>query len=232
MKIHHIFLLVLCIAACTTIVPAQRTSMNADENMEPAGLTLVLKEQWTFLRDEMEAYTVKIAAKNEFETTKEFEQRKIRLRTELLNKIEARINGTKLNKRIFGVLFKAEFKAYNADAETYEVDCSQTVEAPYDIPTVHCHIPPNTYVALNDTVERGFRKSQITLTFKPDFIWHVSREIARVAKENQGNIYFRVHFIIDISQGNITTQTSLHILPKDICLIDVQKNQILWKGTQ
>jgi hypothetical protein len=232
MKIHHIIFSLLCAAAFTAITPAQRTSMNADENMDPAGFTLLLKGEWTFLRDEMEAYTGKIAAKDEFETTKEYEQRKIRIRTELLNKIQSRINETKLNKRIFGVLFKAEFKAYNADAQTYEVDCSQTIEAPYDIPTVHCQIPSNTYVALNDTVERGFRKSQIALTFKPGYTWHVSREIARVAKENQGNIYFRVHFIIDISQGNITTQTSLYIVPKDICLIDVQKNQILWQETQ
>ena len=232
MKIHHIFFLVLCTAAFTAIIPAQHTNMNADENMDPAALTLLLKEEWTFLRDEMETYTGKTAVKDEFETTKEFEQRKARLRTDLLNKIQARINETKLNKRIFGVLFKADFKTYNADAGTYEIDCSQTIEAPYDIPTVHCQIPSNTYVALNDTVENGFRKSQIALTFKPGFTWHVSREIARVAKETQGNIYFRVHFVIDISQGNITTQTFLHIVPKDICLIDVQKNQILWQETQ
>jgi hypothetical protein len=219
-------------ALFTSTAPAQRTSMNADENMDPSRLTLILKEEWTFLRDQMEAYTGKTAAKDEFETTGEFELRRAKLRTDLMNKIQARANETKLNKRIFGVLFKADFKSYNADAETYEVGCSQTIEAPYNIPTVECRIPTNEYVALVDSVERGFRKSQISLTFKPNFTWHVSREIARFAKENQGNIYFRVHFTVDISQGNVTTQTYLHIVPKDICLIDVQKNQILWKGNQ
>ena len=210
---------------------AQHSNLNADENMDPSNFALMLKDEWTFLRDETDNYLKATATKDEFETTKEFEARKLKVRSEFLKKIEARINDNKLNKRMFGVLLKSNFNNYDADAEVYTVSCSQTIEAPYDIPMVECNIPANNYVGITDTVERGFRKSEIILKFNPNFSWHVSREIAKMAKSRQETMYFRIHFVIDVSQDNFVNQCVLRIVPKDICLIDIQKNQIYWRET-
>lgn len=212
------------------IAYAQQTSLAADENMKPEAFTQVLKTEWTFLRDEMDAFVTSIKTKDEFETTSEFEQRKARQRADFSAKLQNRINDQKFNKRVLKVLFKATPKQYDADTEEYLITCTETIEAPYNIPTVICNIPPNKYLMLSDSVERGFRFSKISFSFGTEFKWHVTRDIAKMAKAAQNNLYFRVHFVISLEVNHDgAPQAVLNIIPKHIELVDVQKNQVFWK---
>ncbi len=228
----YLFVLVLFAGFQISILNAQETSLAADENMKPESFAQVLKTEWTFLRDEMDAFVTSIKTKDEFETTQEFEQRKSRQRGEIVVKLRNRINDQKFNKRIFKVLLKAEPKQYDADREEYILTCQETIEAPYNIPTVVSEITSNKYLMLSDSIGGGYRLSKISLIKGDNFVWHVTRDIAKMAKAAQSNLYFRVHFSIDTrisTAGN--PQAVLSIQPRFIELVDITKNQVFWKDT-
>jgi len=67
------FILFLSLLPATPQVLAQQN--RAEDNLEPAQFTEILKESWVFLKDETDAYLTSIATKGEFETTPEFEAR-------------------------------------------------------------------------------------------------------------------------------------------------------------
>ena len=68
----------------------------------------------------------------------------------------------KLDQREFSVLFKATLGTYDADKEMYPISSPTVVDAPYNIPTVQCVIRKNPYVALADSIRKGYRTSVIT----------------------------------------------------------------------
>jgi hypothetical protein len=131
---------------------------------------------------------------------------------------------------VFGLWFKATLVEYNADTETYSVKCATTVEAPYSIPTVDCLIPSNPYVDLADSIRGGYRTSSIFMKFNPNFEWKVGKNEAQSAKGNESNIYFKVHFVVNLVQEGSTIHGQMKIIAKDIALINKSNNYVYWKA--
>ncbi|HOV98181.1 MAG: hypothetical protein KBG83_04710 [Bacteroidetes bacterium] len=229
----RILFCVILLMSSGVVARAQQTSLAADENMKPDAFTQALKTEWTFLRDEIDKFVSSTKAKDEFETTVEFERRQAKERADLVTRVRNRMEEQKFPKRVLKVLLKANPKLYDADTEVYTLICNETIEAPYNIPTVVCYIPSNRYVMLSDSVEGGFRFSKITFNFGSEFKWHVTRDIAKMAKAAQNNLYFRIHFVIDANVNFVAgaPQAVLTITPKLVELVDVQKNQVFWKDT-
>jgi hypothetical protein len=207
---------------------AQQSPSFQDDEMSPESFTKILKEEWTYLRDSIDQLDKRTAARGEFETTPEFQIRTARERQGFLEKLNKHIKDTKMDSRIFGVWFKAALVSYDADAGVYAVQCSATVEAPYDMPTVVCSIPPNQYVGLADSVLGGYRTSKIYLKFDTVFSWTVGRRDAMTAKEHEKDIFFKVHFAVNLSQKGFTNRAIIQIIPKDIALMNQADKHVYW----
>lgn len=192
-------------------------------------MTQVLKDEWSFLRDETDNLLKSIEHKGEFETSAEFEQRIAKAKSAYLNKIEARIKEKKFDHRVFGVLFKATLASYSADTGVYSISCPVSMEVPYNIPSVVCYVPSNDFVALGDTIVGGYRTSKLFLRFFPNFRWRIGRDIALQVKNEEPNLYFKVHFVIDIAQAGIVNQAKIRIVPKNIMLYNGSKRGYYWR---
>ena len=204
------------------------TYQDDDQTAESFGT--FLKDQWTFTRDLVDQLNKETETKGEFETTPEFQTRVAQTRQVYAKKLEAHLKDVKLNQRVFGVWFKAQLVRYSADSAVYHIQSPTTVEAPYDLPTVECTIPTNPYVELADSIRGGYRTSSIQLKFKPDFIWKTERREALQAKDHEGTIYFKVHFVVSITQDKSTTQAEIKITPKDIALMNQANKFVFWKA--
>jgi hypothetical protein len=120
--------------------------------------------------------------------------------------------------------------SYNADKKTYAVACSVAVEAPYDIPSLESYVPTNPYLAIKDTVVGGYRTNRMLMKFRPHWTWNVERAGAMEAKSEEGSIYFRIHFTIDIDQGSIKQKALLRIVPRDIEFINSNRQMVFWRA--
>lgn len=208
---------------------AQQPSPSEDLNMMPEQVTTLLKQHWTFLRDATDAFLKQIEKRGEFETSQEFADRVDREKQAYNARITAHIKESKLDKRLFGVLLKASLVSYNADAHIYAVACPTVVVLPYDIPTLVCEVPPNAYVGLADTIQGGYRTSQLFLKLTPNFSWKASRDVASSAKADEASIFFKIRFKLDISQTNFTDKAIIRILPRDVSLVNQAKRLQYWR---
>ncbi len=206
-----------------------RAQQAAEDNLEPAQFTEILKESWTFLKDETDAYLASISEKGEFETTPEYEARVLKERQLYSIKIANYIKEEKLDTRTFGVLLKARPHSYNADKNLYMVACSVQIEAPYTIPSLLTFVPTNKFMRVQDTIVGGYRTSMLKLRFNPYFRWNVDRPVAMEANEGKADLYFRVRVMIDISQQNMKKQALLRIVPKEIMLTNTRKGTVYWR---
>ncbi len=202
-----------------------------EDNIAPAEFTATLKEAWTFIKDESENYTNAIGRKTEFETTAEFEKRTVVARQQFLAKIAKYAKDKKFDQRVIGVVLKANLKQYDADDQVYNVSCPLVIEAPYNIPAVTTEITQNAYVGLADSIRMGYRTSSIYLKFSPYFRWQVGRDIARAAKEDEANIFFRIRFKIDMNQGESRKGSRFAVLPKQVMLFNQKTNTVYWEQT-
>jgi hypothetical protein len=202
-----------------------------EDNIVPAEFTAMLKEAWTFLKDETENYRNAIGKKTEFETTAEFEKRSVVARQQYLAKIAKFTKDKKYDQRVIGVVLKASLDQYDADNQVYSVSCPSVIEAPYNIPSVTTEIPQNAYVGLADSIRMGYRTSSIYLKFSPYFRWQVGRDIARASKQDESNIYFRIRFAVDLSQGDSKKGSRFGVVPKQVMIINQKTNAVLWEQT-
>jgi hypothetical protein len=214
----------------TTIMLAQtQQAVYQDEDTPPESFTILLKDEWAYLRDAVVQLKDETENRGEFETTREFQTRVAQSHDSLQNKLVSHLKDTKLDRRVFGLWFKAGLVSYNADAEIYSVKCTATVEAPYSIPTVDCLVPSNPYIDLADSIRGGYRTSSIFMKFNPDFEWKVGRVEAKSAKGNENNMFFKVHFVVRLTQEGYAIHGQLKIIPKDIALINRSNNYVYWK---
>lgn len=222
-----VFLAILINGISTTRMYAQQ-SVNPDEYMKAEDFTQILKDEWTYIKDATDEYLNSVASKSEFETSREYADRLARAKAAYVAKINDHIKEKKYDKRIFGVLFKATLVSYDADQQQYLITCPESVEAPYDIPTLQCILPRNPFVALTDSVNRGFRTSAIRLKIPLNYRWSVSRDEAKGAKANEANIYYQVWFVLDIHQDSIVKQAKMQIIPKRLDMIDLATHKVFW----
>ena len=219
---RFLFLLPLFLVCWISRAPAQQATAYQNENMTPENFAQVLKTEWFYLRDELDKQSQNIGKRGEFETTAEFHDRIATLRKNFIASLPQ-------HSKTYGVWLKATLVSYNADAQEYSVTCPVTIEAPYNIPTVACIVPNNQYVELIDSTMNGYRTSKLQLKFNPDFKWKVERDQARIAKGEETNVYFKVHFMVTLSQESFDKAASINIVPKDILLADQVKKTYFWR---
>jgi hypothetical protein len=211
-----------------TTPPTTATPLPED-NLAPAEFTMILKEAWTFLKDENDNYIALIGKKTEFETTAEFEKRSVQARQQYLAKVTKYIKDKKLDQRVIGVNLKAGLEEYDADSQIYSVASPMVIEAPYNLPTVSTEIPANGYVALSDSIRKGYRTSSIYLKFNPYFKWQVARDLAKAARADDANIFFKVRFRIEMGQGDSRKGARFVVVPKQVMLLNQRTNTIYWE---
>ncbi|MEK6650797.1 MAG: hypothetical protein AABY75_07465 [Bacteroidota bacterium] len=228
MKPSRAFFFLAIWSAAFSTAPAQETPSNPDENLAPDQVTEILKQEWTFLKEETDAFLKETETRGEFETTPEFGKRVAARRQIYLANLATHIKDQKLDTRNFGVLLKARLVSYNADKQAYAVACSVAVQAPYDIPSLVSFIPTNPYVVMQDTVVGGYRTNRMLMKFKPHWTWPTERATAMEAKADEASIFFRIRFTIDINQPAIKNQALLRIIPKGVEFINVNRQAILW----
>ena len=227
-----LFLLVLfpSFLLSQTTAPMQTTPLSED-SLTPGEFTAMMKEAWSFVKDEYDAYVKNVGKKTEFETTAEFEKRSLEARRQFLTKITKYIKDKKLDQRVIGVRLNASLDQYDADTQFYTVTCPTVIEAPYNLPTISTEIQPNAYVALADSIRKGYRTSSIYLNFNPSFRWQVARDIAQAAKNDQANIFFKVRFTLDLTQGGGRKGARFMIVPKQIVFYNQRTNAVYWEQT-
>ncbi len=209
-------------------VYAQQPATNPDDFMKGEDFTRILKDEWSYLKDATDEYLASTGKKTEFETTNEYNGRVARTKAAYVEKINKHIQEKKFDKRVFGVLFKASLASYDADKQQYRIRSSETVEAPYNIPTLFCTIPRNLFVVLTDSINRGFRTSAIQIAFPKDYRWTVPRDDARAAKNEEGNIYFQVHFVLDFRQDDFEKKAKMRIVPTGIEMLNLSTHKVYW----
>ncbi|MGD1044092.1 MAG: hypothetical protein ABR936_02060 [Bacteroidota bacterium] len=230
MKKNIALFISLCSFITTATLLAQvQQAVYQDEDTSPESFTILLKDEWAYLRDAVAQLKNETEQKGEFETTPEFQARAARSHDSLQSKLIIRLKDTKLDRRVFGLWFKATLVSYDADAEIYSVKCTTIIEAPYSIPNVDCLVPSNPYIDLVDSIRGGYRTSSIFMKLNPDFKWKVGRNEAQAAKGNESNVSFKVHFVLNLTQEGSAIHGQLKIIPKDIALINRSNNYVYWK---
>ena len=225
-NITEIFSLLVFLIATVQLAQAQQPAFQDDE-LTPELFSLILKDEWTYLRETTDQLIKETGNRDEFETTSEFHARAAKARQTFMDKLNGHIKDAKLERRVFGVWFKAILVQYDADAGVYAVKSPTRVEAPYEIPTTVCVIPNNPYVGLSDSIQGGYRQSRIYLKFDPDFKWSVARNDAVKAKSNESTMYFKVHFILNLTLDNSQNRGLIKIIPKDMLIMN-QANKFIY----
>lgn len=228
------YTLFIILALIPSLLPSQTTQATPatplpEDNLSPAEFTVILKEAWTFLKDETDSYAKLVGKKTEFETTAEFEKRSIDARQQYLTKITKFIKDKKLDQRVIGVVLKAGLDQYDADNQIYSITCPSIIDAPYNLPAVSTEVPPNNYVVLSDSIRKGYRTSSIRLKFNPYFKWQVGRDIAKAARNDEATVFFKVRFKIDMAQGETRKGSRFVIVPRQIMLFNQKTNTVYWE---
>ena len=221
--------LTMVLLSSFTAPPVFAQQAPEEETLMPENVTQILKEEWTFLRDETNTYLKAIEKRGEFETSPEFELRVANTKAGYINKVNLHARERKYDKRNMSALFKATLASFNPDAGVYSVRCDVNIEAPYDIPALITFVPTNPYLGITDTVRGGYRMSKLYLKFKPDLKWKVTRDVAQSAKGDEANVYFKVRFVLDLSQEGIVKQAKLKVVPKEIVLMNTKNKMVFWR---
>lgn len=207
---------------------AQLPTMNPDDYMKGEDFTRILKDEWSFLKDATDEYLASTDKKSEFETTQEFNDRVARTKAAFIEKVNKHLQEKKFDKRVFSVLFKASLVSYDADKHQYLIRSAESVEAPYNIPSLYCTIPKNPFVILTDSVNRGFRTSAIQIRFPRNYRWTVARDDAKAAKNEEAEIYFQVRFVLDFRQDDFNKQARMRIIPTQISMLNLSTHKVYW----
>jgi hypothetical protein len=218
-NITVVFSLFVLLTAAVQLAKAQQPAFQDDE-LTPELFSLILKDEWTYLREATDQLIKETGNRDEFETTSEFHIRAAKSRKVFLEKLNEHIKEAKLEKRVFGVWFKMALVQYDADAGVYSVKSPTRVEAPYEIPTTVCVIPKNSYVGLSDSIQGGYRQSRIYLKFDPDFKWKVVRNEAMKVKSNESAMYFKINFVLNLTLDNSQNRGLIKIIPKEMLIMN------------
>jgi hypothetical protein len=200
-----------------------------EDHLQPSEFTDIIKEAWTFLKDETEALLNASKQKTEFETTQEFERRIAELRRAYMEKTTRFYKEKRYDQREFGILFKAQLVSYDADTQTYTLTSNTVVEIPYDIPWLDVTMEENPLVALADSISKGYRSTSMYLKMNPPLRFEVPRDLAKSVKADEGDLYFRVRVTLNTLQQNFRNQAILKISATTIQLFNRKTNLVYWE---
>ena len=224
----RLFFLAFFVPAGLTAQQPEPSSGPQEETMMPQDFTNLLKEVWSFLKAETDSYLASIASKGQFETAREFERRVTDSRQQALSKIVKYSRDQKLDQRMIAVLFKASLGSYDADKSVFPISSTTVIDAPYNIPTVQCQIRRNPYVHLADSIRSGYRTSSLFIRLPKGHRWQVGRDLARTAKAEEEDVYFRVKFMVNIENSDLRKHAILEFVPKELALVNNATNKVFW----
>ncbi len=188
----------------------------------------VIKTVWDGLKKLSEQYQTEAAAKNEFESTAEYNARIQRSKDEYVNKIRKFYSDNKLNSRVYSVWFKADLVKYDADNQTYGLRSSTQILVQPKKNEVALSVPENKYITLTEKNSKGYRRAYIHLNTNPEFTWFVNKQTAQEAKNRETDIYFKLSFVFDISFNESAQQINLQVVPTKLALMNQSENFTFW----
>ena len=213
-----------------TLPLAAQQAERTEDNLAPADFTNIIKEAWTYLKDQTDAFLKGTEKKTEFETTQEFQARVVQMRRDLLARFAKFSEDKKYAQREFGILFKANLVSYDADTRVYRLTSNTAVEIPYDIPWLDVSLDPNPLVSLADSIARGYRSTSLHLKMNPPLRYEAPLELAKSAKTAEGELYFRVRLTMNMVQDeDFRNQARLTMTAYHIQLFNRSSNTVYWE---
>ncbi len=229
----HILIIILAVAISAPALAQQTGEKPATnpgiEEISHENFTLLLKQAWSFLKSESEKFVSQSESRSEFETKSEFDQRLDSFRRQYYANIAKYVKDQKLDQRTFVIRFRAQLEKYTVETETYSIRAKETLEAPYNIPTVQCSVSPNPFVALADSIRQGYRISSLHLNFKPALSVRMTKEVAASAKSDEDGVYFQINLQLNLDSSKDPAQSRLLLVPKRIMLINTKATRTYWE---
>ncbi len=225
-----VFLIIIAIVAAAGSLLAQ-TPLEAPEmeqTLAANDFSDVVKSVWDVVKKGADDYLDESLTRSEFETAAEFESRLQQRHSDIAAKIQTFAASKKIGERLFAVLLQATLVKYNADTQIYSVTSPTQIVVPPSAQNIVTACPQNPYIVLSEKNERGYKFAYLLLKTKPEYSWHVNKETARKAKNNEASIFFKVWFRFDLSQAFVGTQGQVTIVPVKIALVNNSDNTTFW----
>ena len=86
--------------------------------------------------------------------------------------------------------------------------------------TLPRHVRKIRISSFRKPTRRGYKFAHLLLKTKPEYTWHVDKETARKAKNNEANMFFKVWFRFDLSQAFAGNEGQMIIVPVRIALMN------------
>ncbi len=223
-------LIILTIVAATCSLAAQ-TPLDApamEQTLTLDEFSDVVKSVWDVIKKGADDYEDVLGSRNEFETSADFDARVQQRHNDIAATIQTFAESKKLGQRLFAVWMQATLVKYNADTQTYSITSPTKIVVPPSALNINTACPQNPYILLSETNEKGYKFAYLLLKTKPEYSWHVDKETARKAKNNEGNMFFKVWFRFDLSQALAGNQGQVTIVPVRIALMNKSDNTTFW----
>ena len=222
-------LIALCLFSVSALFPQNRLdSPEMEQLLSAEEFSDLVKTVWDVVKKGADDYHDNLISKNEFETATEFESRLHQRHTDIATTIQTFATSKKLSERYFAVLLPAKLVKYNADTQTYGVTTPTRILVPPSTENISTACPANQYVTIVETNQRGYKFAHLVLNMKPEYTWHVDKETARKARNNEQSVFFKIWFKFDLNQAFVGTVGQLTIIPVRIALINKGDNITYW----
>lgn len=188
----------------------------------------VIKTAWDGLKKISEQYTEEVAAKGEFESTAEFNERVRKAKDQFINRVNKFSTENKLQEKIFSVWLKADLVKYDADNQIYSVKSPTEILVQPKKTEIAVTCADNKYVVISEKNKGGYRRATLRLNTDPEFSWFVNKQTAQSAKKKEHVMFFKLWFTLNASVNESSNQIVLMIVPARLALMDQAENFTYW----
>ncbi len=227
MKVSLIILAIVA-AACNLAAQTPLDAPEMEQTLAAEDFSDVVKSVWDVVKKGADDYQDEAVSRNEFETTADFESRLQQRHNDIAATIQTFAESKQIGQRLFAVWMQATLVKYNADTQIYSITSPTQIVVPPSAQNIITACPQNPYIVLSETDQKGYKFAHLLLKAKPEYSWHVDKETARKAKNNEGNMFFKVWFRFDLSQAFAGNQGQLTIVPVRIALMNKSDKTTFW----
>jgi hypothetical protein len=227
MKVSLIILAIIA-ATCTLAAQTPLEAPAMEQILTVGEFSDVVKSVWDAVKKGADDYHDETLSRSEFETSAEFDARLQQRHNDIAANLQTFAESKKLDQRLFAVWMQATLVKYDADTQIYSVTSSTQIVVPPRAQNITTACPQNPYIVLSETNEKGYKFAHLLLKTKPEYSWHVDKETAKKAKNNEGNMFFKVWFRFDLSQAFAGNQGQVTIVPVKIALMNKSDNTTFW----
>ncbi|MGA9408528.1 MAG: hypothetical protein WBW71_15440 [Bacteroidota bacterium] len=215
-------------AACNLSAQTPLDSPEMEQTLSAEVFSNVVKSVWDVIKKGADDYQDALGSRNEFETSADFDARLEQRHQDIASTMQTFFESKKIGQRFFAVWMQANLVKYDADAQIYTVTSPTQIVVPPSAQNITTACPQNPYIVLSETDERGYKFAHLLLKTKPEYTWHVDKETARKAKNNEANMFFKVWFRFDVSQAFTGNEGQMIIVPVRIALMNRSDNITFW----